>query len=171
MLPTEVFAEVVAFLRLFDMSALVVTNAPCSSLALNAASGIRCEEFPDLDFYVSDHMIYVCRVHQVHISNQCMERRLKYVAFLDFQNESTMAEFIAAAFPNCVFMGVGLQRGASKQTLDAVGRVAGSVIVTEALGHYRDMSADDSISLVRKFRRLKVTLFTYFAARQGACVE
>lgn len=142
-LPTEAFTEVVAFLRLFDMSALMVTNVLYSSLAFKASTTIRCEKFPDLNFYIRNRAIRVYRVRQVYVDNR-MERRLEHVVSLDFQNEPTLAEFIAAAFPNCIFMGVGIERGTGKHIVDAVMRIADSVIVTEALGHgYKDMSRDD----------------------------
>lgn len=48
MLPTDAFAEAVAFLPIFDLSALVVTNAMCSSMAVHASARIRWEEFPGL---------------------------------------------------------------------------------------------------------------------------
>lgn len=40
MLPTETFAEAVAFLPLFDLGALAVADAMCSSLAVRASTKI-----------------------------------------------------------------------------------------------------------------------------------
>lgn len=150
MLPTEVFAEAVAFLRLFDLSELSVTNALCSSLAINASARIRWEQFSDLDFYISDTWVAIYRAFGI-----C--DRFDFVACLTFSNEPDLAEFISAAFPNCIFNGVGIWRHATKHTLNAIGRVADSFIITEALGHYRDMSPDDSLNLIRKFRKVKVS--------------
>lgn len=51
-LQTETFDEVVAFLDLFDLSALAATNELCSSLAIKASARIRWEEFRDFRLFI-----------------------------------------------------------------------------------------------------------------------
>lgn len=63
MLPPETFAEIVAFLRLFDLDALAVTNASCSTLAVKASTALRWEEFPDLRFYISSQLLEITRLN------------------------------------------------------------------------------------------------------------
>lgn len=151
MLPTEAFAEVVGFLRLFDLSALVVTNSMCSSLGIKASTFIRWEEFPGLRFLVRDGAIKVLR----SLADEDGERWWHTVALLIFANENDTTDFIAAAFPNCIFEKVDIL---SMDILDGVGRVADSIIVTEYLGFSTTrICSDDVLSFVRKFRRVKVS--------------
>lgn len=158
MLPTEAFADAVAFLRLFDMKALLITNAICSSHAVKASTVIRWEEFPSFRFEISKRMIYVSRA--------CPEEEGSWPCFsvvtrLAFADENEMREFVTAAFPNCIvedFIISGFSP-AGNDVWDAVRRVADCVVVKRALGLPHCMSPDDSLSLVGRFRKVKVSYF------------
>lgn len=151
MLPTEAFAEAVAFLRLFDLSALAVANALCSTLAVKASTCVRWEEFPGLSFAFMNGWLQVMRRNDTD--------NWQLVANVFFPSETAMAEFIAAAFPNCIFEDVTIFRFVSKRILDVIGRVAGSVVVKRLLRIPCGMNRDDSLNLVRKFRKVKVSFF------------
>ncbi|KAH7698425.1 hypothetical protein AAVH_34482, partial [Aphelenchoides avenae] len=131
MLPAEAFAEAVAFIRLFDLSALVVTNALYSSFAIRASTAIRFEEFPGLRFLLIWNRIEVSRTFDASMNGDGPLLR-EHVASLTFASENDLAEFVAAAFPYCIFEDVGILP--SRNLLDAIGRVADSVIVNGALG-------------------------------------
>lgn len=66
MLPTEAFGEDVTFLRLFDLHALVVANALCSSLAVEASRRVRWEEFPGLRFDIWKDSVLIFRSDDTH---------------------------------------------------------------------------------------------------------
>ncbi|KAH7706315.1 hypothetical protein AAVH_26458 [Aphelenchoides avenae] len=147
MLPTEAFAEVVAFLRLFDLSDLAVSNALCSTLAVKASTSIRWEEFPGLNFRITNEQIAVIR--------RSVSQNMSYGKLLTFEDETATAEFIAAAFPNCIFDNVEILRSTSKPIIDAIGRIADSVIVNGTLCPYISMSPGETLEVIRKFRKVK----------------
>lgn len=157
MLPTEAFTDVVAFLRLFNLKSLVVTNAFCSSLAAGASTGIRWEEFSNLRFNISTSMIEIFVVSR----DDNVLFRSRRVANLTFPNETATAEFADAAFPNCIFEEMELL-SSSKQLMDTIGCVADSVIIKGALLLPGSMSVEDSVDAVRKFRKVKASLFMHF---------
>lgn len=151
MLLTKVFAEAVAFLRLFDLSALAVTNKLCSSLTVKASTKIQWEEFPDRVFLVLDRCIVFGELELtgVNLGQDC--------SYL-FSNETGMVDFVAAAFRNCIFEDSEISFG-SRPLLDAFDRVADSVIVKGALSLPTSVSPDDSLKIVRSFRKVKVSFF------------
>lgn len=128
MLPTEAFTEVVAFLHLFDLSALAVANALRSSIAVKASTCIRGENFHGLRFCVGHGWIETIRVPDESMA-QRVSFPLQSVASLTFAGETDMAEFITAAFPNCVFDDVTIFRFESKHLLDALFQVADSIVI------------------------------------------
>ncbi|KAH7717602.1 hypothetical protein AAVH_14961 [Aphelenchoides avenae] len=154
MLPTEAFAEAVAFLRLFDLSALAVTNALSSSLAVRASNAIRYEEFPGLRFLFVWDRIEISRMYDASVNGDG-PFDWQHVASLTFASANDQVEFFAAAIPNCVFEDVDIPLP-SKNLLDAVGRVADSVVVNGALGLPASLvSAPVVLNFVRKFRKVK----------------
>lgn len=165
MLPTEAFADAVAFLRLYDLSALVVANSLCSSLAAKASTTIRWEDFSGLYFYIYNERI------DVYCGSDCYSYGTLLVAQLRFASENETIEFITAAFPNCVFEKLAILRFAGfqiKPLLDAIGQV----IVRGVFIQTRAMTHADTLNLVRKFRRVKVSFLSYFFAacnRLGTC--
>ncbi|KAH7695059.1 hypothetical protein AAVH_37887, partial [Aphelenchoides avenae] len=154
MLTVEAFAEVVAFLRLFDLNALVVTNALCSSLATKASTVLRREEFPGLLFEIWNKAINVYRYFDTR-NDRYGSFRLQFVAGLTFRTANDMIEFIDAAFPRCIFEHVTIYWSADKHVLDAAARVADCVIVKGVL-HLTDYTtADEPLNLALKFRKVK----------------
>lgn len=160
MLPAEAFSEAVAFLRLYDLNALVVTNEVCSSLAVKASNKIRWEELPGLSLHISNKWIGIRR-HDASTNHSGIVR-WKSVAVLTFPNEKDTDKFIAAALSNCVFEDVILSWNLSKPLLDALGRVADSVVLKGALCPPYSMSHDDSLSLLQRFRKVKVSFAILF---------
>ncbi|KAH7697292.1 hypothetical protein AAVH_35626, partial [Aphelenchoides avenae] len=150
MLPTEAFAETVAFLRLFDLSALAVTNLHCSSVAVKASGSLRCEEFMDLHFYVAHYWVQAMKCVGI---DEYGSFDMQNVELLGFPNEIGMAEFVADAFPNCVFG--NMTAYLNKAVMDALGRVADSIMIKGALILDVSLSPDRSLSFVRKFRQVK----------------
>lgn len=61
MLPTEAFAEVIAFLELVDLDALILTNVFCSKLAQESALRIRVQDFSHLKFVIRYGAVVVIR--------------------------------------------------------------------------------------------------------------
>lgn len=124
MLPNEAFAGSVAFLRRFDLNTLAVTNALCSTIAVKASAKIRWETFPSLSILVADEWMQIVR--------RIEEPTCQFVTNICFPSESKTTEFIAAAFPNCIFEDLTLFR-TSKYLLDVIGRVADSIVVKGAI--------------------------------------
>lgn len=159
MLPTETFAEVVGFLRLSDLSALVVTNAHCSTLSLGASSGIRWEELTGLRFYITKQRI---QIFSDFVRDADGSFHTQLVTYFTFPNETDTAEFVVAAFPNCVFETMVIASFLSKPLLDAIGEVADSVIIKGALhlsgsvARWSEYSRD-VFEVARKFRNAKVS--------------
>lgn len=147
MLPAEAFADVVTFLLLFDLGALALTNAICSSLAIKASTMIRWEAFPDLQFYIWSDVMQFFRGDLL-------------VANLNFPNEIAMEEFIADGFLNCIFEDVEISPYLSKDLLDAIGRVVDSVVVKGTLR--LPFVSPSRLNVVRKFRNIEVSIsFVY----------
>lgn len=159
MLPTEAFSEVIAFLRLFDLKSLAVGNSLCSSLAVKASKMIRWEDLSGLRFHIYNKRFEVYR--PTDAANKDDECGWQIVAFLTIANEKETTEFIDTAFPNCIFEDVGTTYFVSEQLLDAVGRVADAVVVKGVLSIDVLKRPDDSLSLVRKFRKVKVSFLGY----------
>lgn len=158
MLPTEAFDEVVAFLRLSELDALLVSNSLCSSLALKASSAIRWQEFPGLQFYVTNRWIDILR--QDDEDGQYGWNR---VAKLTFRSQNETAEFIAAAFPNCVFQDFAIHSypNLNKLVADSIDQVANSVIIQGLFGPPYNISHENVVTLARKFRKVKVSFCSY----------
>lgn len=163
MLPTEAFADAVAFLRLFDLRALIVTSGLCSALAVKASARIRWEDFPDIRLYISyDYTIQIFRISDSLKDQQDgTSTRTQVMATLTFANESTLADLVAAAFPNCIFEDISCFT--SERILDTICRVANSVVVKGTLCHSANVRRDYSLDLVRKFRKLKVSFYLVFS--------
>ncbi|KAH7707922.1 hypothetical protein AAVH_24840 [Aphelenchoides avenae] len=146
MLTVETFAEVVAFLRLFDLNALVVTNALCSSLAAKTSTVLRREEFPGLLFEIWNKVINVFRCFDTR-NDKYGSFRLQFVAGLSFPTANDMIEFIDAAFPRCIFEHVTIYWSADKHVLDTIARVADCVVVNGIL-HLTDYTTPMSPSIL-----------------------
>ncbi|KAH7703064.1 hypothetical protein AAVH_29773 [Aphelenchoides avenae] len=156
MLPTEAFAEAVAFLQLFDLDALLLANALCSSLALKASTASRWEEFPGLVVYIANRWIGIGPSPSlVHEDGQY---RCRLVDILAFPSEKELVEFVAAALPNCIFDDIAFNSNLSKQIRDAISRVANTVVIRGVLCPSYNMIRDDTVELVRTFRKVKALL-------------
>lgn len=155
MLPTEVFAEALAFLRPFDLRALAVTNALCSSLAIKASTRVRWEEFPGIRLFIEARRLEIWRGY------------MHSIATLAFKSENRMIAFVAAAFPNCIFDDIIIVGFPSERLLDAIGQVADSVIIRETFSHYSSVNTGDSLGLLQQFRKVKVSFF--LACRRLSC--
>lgn len=153
MLSTEAFCDCVAFLRLFDLSALAVTNALCSSVALKASAAIRCEEFPGLRFYVVDCNIYI--LESTPRKDEDGRAAFFLVKSMGFSSENDLAEFVTEAFPNCIIDNLDVLPDPAAPVLDAIFRVADSV-VGKTLRLPGNMATSDSLQLIRKMRKVQV---------------
>lgn len=154
MLPTKTFADAVAFLRLFDLSPLLVTNSLCSSLAVEASTSLRCEAFPGLAFYVLDRGIAVGTLE----GGSAFATGSMDVIFVLFSTDAEIIDFLATALPNCIFEDLEIACD-NEHLLDALGQVAESVIVRGAFSLPASVGPDDSIGIVRKLRKVKVSFF------------
>lgn len=153
-MPTESFAEAIAFLRLFDLSALAVTDALCSSLAVKASTKIRWEQFPGLELNLGNHFIEIFRTPGPN-EVACLHR-LHVVTRLSFSSFNDMSDFVAAAFPNCIFDDVVILMYAGQHLLDAIARVADCVIVNGVICLPYKTTHCYTHKLVRKFRKVAV---------------
>lgn len=167
MLPTEAFAEVIAFLGLFILNALALTNAFCTSLAVAASSSIRWERFPGLEISIRSREIRIIRHYHSPSDHDYSYPLLETI--LTFPSEKDTIEFVVAAFPNCIFENLILWH-VSKELRDALGHVADVVVVKETLHLPQRMSHDESIGLVRKFRKTKVSFSSAGLLRAFNCV-
>lgn len=125
MLPTEAFADVVAFARLYNLKSLMVTSALCSAIATKTSSSIRWGDFSDFHFCIYNERVIIER------KVECQYHRWQPVAALTFTSTKDTTEFVVAAFPYCAFEHLTFfQIGAR---VDAVAQVADSVVVKGAL--------------------------------------
>ncbi|KAH7710478.1 hypothetical protein AAVH_22246 [Aphelenchoides avenae] len=121
MLPTEAFAEALAFLRLFDLGAVVVTNALCSALSLKAANGVPWEELPGARCFIREHLIEIFDTFKKDENGALLP---SCVASLSHPNDPAITRFVAASsFPNCVFEHLVISRFPSEPFSDAIDRV------------------------------------------------
>lgn len=158
MLPIEAYAEAVAFLRLFDLSTHGLHG---STLAVEASSKIRWEEFPGLCFDIWDTGIHIYR--KVGAPNGGDgSYRLQYVTSLTFLSSTATVQFVAAAFTNCIFEDMDISIFLRKDILDAILGVANCFIIKGTLSHSRNLNAEVSLNLVRKLRKIKVSSFSIF---------
>lgn len=158
MLPTEAFAEAVAVLCVFDLHALAVTSAFCSSLAVKAAIRIRWQQFPGLRFCIMEDRIAIFRKNYTS-PNEDDSSRLQFVAMLIFPSVDDMSRFVDASFSNCIFEDLIVTWTADKKVLDAISRVAEFVIVAGSFTLDVQMSQSGSLNLVRKFRKVTISFF------------
>lgn len=86
MLPTHVFADVVGCLPLYDLDALLLTDARCSDVAQLAASEIRVFDFSQFQFDVYNNDIVV--------SKMADGKALDEVITLEFLDDADLADFI-----------------------------------------------------------------------------
>lgn len=122
MLPTHVFADVVRCFRLYDLDALLMTDARCKDLAVSAASRIRVFDFSEFYFSVCGNEVEIYKTEAGHAR--------WFVAELKFLTETDLNEFITAAFRNCV---VGSPTILSKSSVYAVSAVADTVVIKDGL--------------------------------------
>lgn len=160
MLPTEAFAEAVAFLRPFDMNALAVTSAMCFSIAVKASARIRWEEFPGLAFHIFKKRIEILLARSPRKKESAF--RLQSVASLRFASKNETTEFVDAAIANCLFENLAVNNYARKDRMDAIGRVASSVIVKGFLLLDGSINLAESLGVLRRFRKVKVSYLTTF---------
>lgn len=92
------------------------------------------------------------------------------MATLTFASKDETTEFVYAAFPNCIVDEVVISRKLSTNILDTVGRVADSVVINGALLLDGTISTDESLRLIRKFRKVKVRAFIIFLLQCTDCV-
>lgn len=153
MLPTESFADAVAFLGIYDLNSLVLTNALCSSLAVAGASRIRWEEFPGLRLRIGHQWIAVERIIP---RRDYADYERRDVAWLRFNSEDKFVEFIAAALPNCVFEGLIFHCRPAEHVHRALETIAHSVVVLSVLRRLGFSRSLDVLDYAFPFRLVKV---------------
>ncbi|KAH7701877.1 hypothetical protein AAVH_30985 [Aphelenchoides avenae] len=151
MLPTEAFTEAVAFLSIYDLNSLAVTNALCSALAVASASKMRWEEFRGLRIRIGYNWIAVERLipRDDYTEHECLN-----VAQWGF-SEVDMANFIAAAFPNCVFEGLIFHCRPGEHVRRALDKVAHSIVILSVLRRPGSSRHFDVLDYVFPFRMVK----------------
>lgn len=132
MMPTEAFAEVVAFLRLCDLCALAVTTRCVLRLHAKPLTGFDGKISRALTLSLrTDGSQFLAELYTLmHVDGSL---RWPFVADLTFPSEIDTTEFVSASFANGVFECVTFAGSPSKQLLKAIGRVADSVIVKGSL--------------------------------------
>lgn len=67
-------------------------------------------------------------------------------------------EFVSAAFPNCVISGLAIEFPANRRVMDAIGKVAHSIVITGALYFDHPVTKyNEIVEFAGKFRRVKVS--------------
>ncbi|KAH7694837.1 hypothetical protein AAVH_38111, partial [Aphelenchoides avenae] len=79
--------------------------------------------------------------------------RWQLVAALSFSTKDDTAEFVIDAFPDCIFDELNISSFLSERILDAIGRIADSVIINGVLRSFGNMTPNETLNLVRKFRK------------------
>lgn len=157
MLPVHVFAEAVGFLHLYDLDALLLTNARCSELALAAAEKIRVFDFTDfwLGLYTSEFRLINMTAGGGVVTRANHTR-------LDFINEAELVEFVPRALRNCAVCILNLDHVFGdfrmRFVVEAIMEVAHTIVISGALcvsaEGFRDVR--DLVDVVGSFRRVKV---------------
>ncbi|KAH7729754.1 hypothetical protein AAVH_02228 [Aphelenchoides avenae] len=94
MLPDHVFADVVDFLHRYDLDALLLTDALCSTLAQSAAASTRVFDFSEFRFSITASV--------VEVTNRPMWIRIQPShTRLQFKHTGELIEFIREALRNC----------------------------------------------------------------------
>ncbi|KAH7707648.1 hypothetical protein AAVH_25114 [Aphelenchoides avenae] len=120
MLPNHVFADVVGYLRLYDLDALLLTDARCSGIAHSAASQIRVFDFSEFRFDLYNSSIVIYKLAQAAPNS----------ITLNFLNATDLVHFIPAALRNCVLGGLTAY---VKGSFDATTEVADTIIIKGTL--------------------------------------
>ncbi|KAH7712313.1 hypothetical protein AAVH_20354 [Aphelenchoides avenae] len=136
---------------MYDLNSLVVTNALCSALAVASASKMRWEEFRGLCIRIGYNWIAVERLipRDDHTEYECLN-----VAQWGF-SEVDMANFIAAAFPNCVFEGLIFHCRPSEHVRRALDKVAHSIVILSVLRRPGSARSLDVLDYVFPFRMVR----------------
>lgn len=121
MLPTHVFADVVGCLALYNLDALLLTDARCSDLAHSAASTIRVFDFSEFQFTIYPNRIFLYKP----TANSATD--------LEFLDNADLVAFIPDALRNCVFGNLTL---CYKGSYGAVSKVAHTIVVKGTLCLY-----------------------------------
>lgn len=157
MLPFDIFAEVVGFLRHYDLDALLLTDRSRTELAQSAAARIHVFDFGEYMFYFDETSL---RVINVAADGGIMS--FANHTPLVFNSETELMEFIPVALRNCtlrsVDLAVGFRRRRMRSIIEAMKEVSHTIVITGGLrfgaGDFPDVS--DLADFVGSFRRVRV---------------
>lgn len=164
MLVGHVFADVVGFLHLYDLDALLLTNARCSTLAQSAVAKIRVFDFPDHRFTflpaalrVDDMTIRVPIGRNTGLPDPSL-------TMLGFTDATQLVDFIRDALRNCNLASMQITGGGTDfARMYEVTRAIAAVAPTITIGgrglfiNVRAFSTlQDIAAFIGSFRSVKV---------------
>lgn len=144
MLALEICAEVLAFLRLYDLVPMLTASRSCSLLAQSCMQNIRHWSYPGLYFCVISSWIYMFNCDTAMSFD------------LHFESANELADFVRTAFRNCVFDYLSMNY--HQISSHAIEDVADGIIITKSL----ELSVEGLdcsrhiIDFIGRFRRIQV---------------
>ncbi|KAH7729770.1 hypothetical protein AAVH_02244 [Aphelenchoides avenae] len=165
MLPDHVFADVVDFLHLYELDALLLTNARCLELAQAAAGKIHAFDFSG---YCLIFFTYELRLINLATGGS-NPWRAENRTLLEFNNATEIVEFVPRALRNCAFEGMDLALGySSSQMMDimeSVREVVHTIVITGTLilGADEFPRVRDLADFVGSFHQVKSVGVAYVA--------
>lgn len=145
MLPAETLAEVTAFLKFFELDALLLTDSFCSDIAQKSAADFRFEDFSEYDFDVFRNSIGITRLRGTGGGNYT------YLTVPDYLC------FICVAFRNCIFGCLTMH--CDDVMRSAIENVSGTVACdTLRLRTRTSAGAREIVDLAHHFHKIKVCL-------------
>lgn len=121
MLPTHVFADVVACLHFYELDALSLTDAQCSNLAHSSSSRIRTFDSSDYEFLFYNPEVHIYWPGAAYKVSKMVLR---------FRDARDVFDFISAALRNCTLRHLTLSY---RSSIDATKDVAHTVVVKGTL--------------------------------------
>ncbi|KAH7704367.1 hypothetical protein AAVH_28443 [Aphelenchoides avenae] len=144
-LPLETIADVVGFLRYYDLGGLKLANKIFSAAATHCAAAIRLFDFSDFAFYVYDGHIAVFRLDAT------------YLCSLELTSGESLSDFVSEAFRNCTVgqLQLGMRHAHIFRAISSIARtitVANKLRVNLAC----DENVQELLEFVDSFCRVKV---------------
>lgn len=157
-LPDYVFADVIGFLHLYELDAVLPTNARYSDLAQSAASRIRVFDFSNLEFEIAVlvETATMCVLNRTTLtSDSGAFAFIRHLTQLEFLDTVELFEFISTALRKCVLGSLDLRDDVA---LDAIKKVAHTIVIKDKLVLYADTFVDvpTMVEFVENFRVVEV---------------
>ncbi|KAH7729771.1 hypothetical protein AAVH_02245 [Aphelenchoides avenae] len=163
MLPVQVLVDIIDFLHLYELDALLLTNARCSELAQTVAVKIRAFDFSGYRL-----ICFTYELCLINLTRNCSNVwRAGNRTLLEFNNETELVEFLPRALRNCAFEGMDLAREFNNcrmvDIVNAVKKAAHTIVISGTLFLESHVFPDvrDLADFVGSFHQVKSVSVAY----------